>query len=111
MMYHASMMDNLELEDRRPNSAVVNVPLTPPLLDAKDDSRGGGRAQQDRPEPSSGTTHCLWCGRAFTPRSTGGSPQRFCSSGHRQAFWVAARRWIMKAVQAGLLSTECLKVP
>jgi hypothetical protein len=52
---------------------------------------------------------CLWCGRAFTPRSTGGSAQKFCCSGHRQQFWIAARRWTMRAIEAGLLSVDCLK--
>ena len=47
--------------------------------------------------------HCLWCDRAFTPRMTGGSAQRFCSTGHRQQFWIAARRWTMRAIEAGLL--------
>jgi hypothetical protein len=51
----------------------------------------------------------LWCGRAFRPRVTGGSAQKFCTSGHRQAFWDAARRWTMRAVETGLLSVDCLK--
>src|SRR6266849_5893906 len=53
--------------------------------------------------------HCLWCGRAFTPRRTGGSAQRFCSTEHRKAFWTAARRWTMRAIETGLLSVDCLK--
>src|SRR5690242_17030266 len=53
--------------------------------------------------------HCLWCGRAFTPRATGGSAQKFCCTGHRQQFWIAARRWTMRAIEAGLLSVECIK--
>jgi hypothetical protein len=52
---------------------------------------------------------CLWCGRTFTPRVTGGSAQKFCSTGHRQAFWIAARRWTMLAIETGLLSVDCLK--
>jgi hypothetical protein len=52
---------------------------------------------------------CLWCGRAFTPRATGGSVQKFCCTGHRQQFWIAARRWTMRAIEAGLLSVDCLK--
>jgi hypothetical protein len=52
---------------------------------------------------------CLWCGRAFTLRATGGSTQKFCCSGHRQQFWIAARRWTMRAIDAGLLSVDCLK--
>src|SRR4051812_6991218 len=55
------------------------------------------------------TAHCLWCDRAFKPRKTGGSAQRFCSLAHRKAFWSAARRWTMRALDAGLLSIDCLK--
>jgi hypothetical protein len=40
---------------------------------------------------------------------TGGSAQRFCSTGHRQQFWIAARRWTMRAIEVGLLSVDCLK--
>ena len=54
-------------------------------------------------------TRCLWCGRDFTPRATGGSAQKFCCIGHRQEFWIAARRWTMRAIDAGLLSVDCLK--
>jgi hypothetical protein len=52
---------------------------------------------------------CLWCGRTFRPRATGGSTQRFCSTEHRKAFWTAARRWTMRAIETGLLSVDCLK--
>jgi hypothetical protein len=52
---------------------------------------------------------CLWCDRTFSPRMTGGSAQRFCCTGHRQQFWIAARRWTMRAIEAGLLSVDFLK--
>jgi hypothetical protein len=52
---------------------------------------------------------CLWCGRTFSSRATGGSMQKFCCTGHRQQFWIAARRWTMRAIEAGLLSVDCLK--
>jgi hypothetical protein len=52
---------------------------------------------------------CLWCDQTFSPRTTGGSGQKFCCTGHRQQFWVAARRWTMRAIDAGLLSVDCLK--
>jgi hypothetical protein len=52
---------------------------------------------------------CLWCDGTFTPRTTGGSVQKFCCAAHRQQFWIAARRWTMKAIEAGLLSVDCLK--
>jgi hypothetical protein len=55
------------------------------------------------------TVCCSWCGRGFEPRTSGGSDQRFCRAACRQAFWSAARRWVWKAVEAGLLSSEILK--
>jgi hypothetical protein len=64
---------------------------------------------REPPQRRTGKARCLWCGRAFTPRTTGGSAQRFCSTAHRQSFWVAARRWTMRAIETGLLSVECLK--
>src|ERR1051325_9171412 len=62
------------------------------------------------PDPqSSEKPNCLWCSRPFRPRATGGSAQRFCSTEHRKAFWTAARRWTMRAIETGLLSIDCLK--
>ena len=52
---------------------------------------------------------CLWCDRIFTSRATGGSAQKFCCTGHWQQFWIAARRWTMRAIEVGLLSVDCLK--
>jgi hypothetical protein len=52
---------------------------------------------------------CVWCGRTFSSRTTGGSNQKFCCTEHRQQFWIAARRWTMRAIEAGLLSVDCLK--
>jgi hypothetical protein len=52
---------------------------------------------------------CLWCGRTFPSRTTGGSAQKFCCTEHRQQFWIAARRWTMRGIEAGLLSVDCLK--
>jgi hypothetical protein len=50
------------------------------------------------------------CGVAgLSNRDRGGSAQKFCSTGHRQEFWIAARRWTMRAIEAGLLSVDCLK--
>jgi hypothetical protein len=57
------------------------------------------------------TVCCPWCGRSFRPRTSGGSDQRFCRAARRTAFWTAARRWVMRAFQAGLLSPEALKGP
>jgi hypothetical protein len=55
------------------------------------------------------TARCPWCGHTFEPRSSGGSGQRFCRATCRQAFWTAARRWIGRALEAGLLSADVLK--
>jgi|SRR5215471_4635034 len=61
------------------------------------------------PQPVALSTCCLWCDRTFTLRTTGGSAQKFCCTEHRQQFWIAARRWTMRAIDAGLLSVDCLK--
>lgn len=55
------------------------------------------------------TCRCPWCGQPFEPRATGGSDQRFCSQRCRAAIWSAARRWVGRALEAGLLSAEALK--
>ena len=47
---------------------------------------------------------CMWCAGMFSSRTTGGSTQKFCCTGHRQQFWISARRWTMRAIEAGLLS-------
>jgi hypothetical protein len=60
--------------------------------------------------PDSSQPTCLWCGRAFTPRTTGGSPQRFDSASCRHAFGSAARAWACVLVDAHLLTVEVLKL-
>jgi hypothetical protein len=52
---------------------------------------------------------CLWCERHLRTGRRRGSPKRFCSPAHRNAFWSAARRWTMQAIEAGHLSPEALK--
>jgi hypothetical protein len=69
----------------------------------------GSVAAALEPSQKPEAARCLWCNRTFTPRTTGGSTQKFCRTGHRQEFWVAARRWTMRAIEVGLLSVECLK--
>jgi hypothetical protein len=54
-------------------------------------------------------TTCIWCGRLFATRRTGGSPQRFCRSEHRNAFWTAARRWAERAVAIGVVTIAELR--
>jgi hypothetical protein len=57
---------------------------------------------------TAGDTTCPWCNKRFLPRC-GGSPQVFCSSGHRAAFHSAARRWAEHAVAVGMLTVADLK--
>ena len=100
------MLQTIEIQERRPTPATGKAAQPSSMLRAMTIAAGPHNR-----EPSSESANCLWCGRAFTPRMTGGTPQRFCSTGHRQAFWIAARRWTMRAVEAGLLNVDCLKVP
>ena len=51
---------------------------------------------------------CQWCEGPFRARR-GGSPQRFCSSKCRSAFWTALRRWGERAVAAGVLSLDQIR--
>jgi hypothetical protein len=55
------------------------------------------------------TASCPCCGRAFRPRTTGGTDQRFCGAGCRHAFWSATRSWVALAFQTGLLTADALK--
>jgi hypothetical protein len=57
--------------------------------------------------PSPGA--CPWCGRTFTPRSTGGHTQRYCAEACRRSFDAAGRRWVTEALACGLLTIEALR--
>ena len=54
-------------------------------------------------------TTCVWCGSPFSPRATGGKPQRFCGESCRREFWQKLREWALLAVDTGLLPVEALK--
>ena len=54
-------------------------------------------------------TKCLWCGRAFTPRATGGKRQRFCRPACRRALDAAGRRYIEVALADGALTIPDLR--
>jgi hypothetical protein len=108
------MLNNLEILENDSKSVITAdvrsafIPANRAVVAA---DHGGGSvtpwlepAQKPAVEP-----RCLWCHRTFTSRTTGGSVQRFCCTGHRQQFWIAARRWTMRAIEAGLLSVDCLK--
>jgi hypothetical protein len=51
---------------------------------------------------------CPWCERPFRPRR-GGSPQRFCQSKCRVAFWSALRRWSERAIDLGILTIDDIR--
>ena len=52
---------------------------------------------------------CLWCGKPFTRRPSGGSRQMFCDPRHRIAFHTAARRWAERAIASGALTIGDLR--
>jgi hypothetical protein len=51
---------------------------------------------------------CDWCDRSFRPRR-GGSPQRFCGTKCRMAFWAELRRWGERALDAGVLTIDDIR--
>jgi hypothetical protein len=52
---------------------------------------------------------CLWCGEAFQARTNGGTTQRFCKTAHRRAFDHAARVWVRRAIERGILTVAQLR--
>ena len=108
------MQTTLELLEKAPESLIAAgvrsafVPRNRAVIAA---DRGCGSVTtvlEPAREPAP-DARCLWCDRMFAPRMTGGSAQKFCCTEHRQQFWIAARRWTMRAIEAGLLSVDCLK--
>src|SRR6267154_1983922 len=108
------MQTTLELLEKAPQSLIAAgvrsafVPRNRAVI-AADRGRGSvTKVLEPAREPAMDGV-CLWCNRIVTLRATGGSTQKFCCAGHRQQFWMAARRWTMRAIEAGLLSVDCLK--
>jgi hypothetical protein len=54
------------------------------------------------------STECEWCERPFRVRR-GGSPQRFCGTTCRTAFWSALRRWGERAIATGVLTVADIR--
>jgi hypothetical protein len=108
------MQTTLELLEKAPESLIAAgvrsafVPRNRAVIVA-DRGRGAVTAALEPAQKFALDACCLWCDRTFTPRVTGGSTQKFCCTGHRQQSWIAARRWTMRAIEAGLLSVDCLK--
>ncbi len=50
------------------------------------------------------TRTCPWCGKAFDRRSTGGKPQRFCSTRCRRAMDAGLRAWAHEQFTMGRVS-------
>src|SRR5205823_739405 len=80
---------------------IALVPVSRVVLSADHGNWSVSAALEPTPEPAPATC-CLWCDRTFTSRTTGGSSQKFCCTRHRQQFWIGARRWTMRAIEAGL---------
>ena len=53
--------------------------------------------------------NCLWCEAEFAQRKTGGMAQRFCSAECRIAFHNAAHRWLLKAIDDGLVPVAAIR--
>jgi hypothetical protein len=82
-VYNAAMQTTLELLEKAPESLIAAglksafVPRNRAVIAA---DRGCGSVTRML-EPARNPTpdgRCLWCGRTFTPRATGGSTQKFC---------------------------------
>jgi hypothetical protein len=52
---------------------------------------------------------CAWCGKRFVPRLDGGHTQRFCSPICRRGLDAAGRRYVVEALERGVLSIEALR--
>lgn len=52
---------------------------------------------------------CDWCGKAFSPRTSGGHPQRFCRPTCQKAFHAAGRDWLKQALVDGRVTIRELK--
>jgi len=104
MMEYASEILNKPVEWSVPEA--VKPAFVPPsqTVGSADLSRGSVAAGLEPAHEPAMDGCCLWCGRTFSPRTTGGSTQKFCCTGHRQQFWIAARCWTMRAIEVGLYS-------
>jgi len=112
ILYDLVMMKTSEFRTKHSEPSISAAAKAVFLAASHTEDRGGFPVTAAREldlEPA-WDARCLWCDRIFTPRATGGSAQKFCCTGHRQQFWIAARRWTMRAIEeAGLLSVDCLK--
>jgi hypothetical protein len=54
-------------------------------------------------------TTCMWCGKPFALRRSGGTEQRFCAPGCRRAFHAKLRGWSERMFAAGAITLDDLK--
>jgi hypothetical protein len=114
ILYDFAMEDTSETFDKSLEGSISEalrtafVPVSRVVLAANSGNMSVNAALEPTQKPARDVC-CLWCDRTFTPRATGGSTQKFCCTEHRQRFWIAARRWTMRAIEVGLLSVDCLK--
>lgn len=54
-------------------------------------------------ESNAPVAHCRYCGKLFTPRSTGGKAQQFCSEEHRLEWTKSVRRSIGEWIKFGVI--------
>ena len=52
---------------------------------------------------------CAWCEGTFTPKTVGAHQKRFCSVRCKGHYHAAARKWVQRAIGAGLLCIADLK--
>jgi hypothetical protein len=64
---------------------------------------------RDLDRPIAAVAVCLWCDQEFSPRNSGGSPQRFCCPEHRRAFHVAAHQFVLAEFSAGRVTIAAIK--
>jgi hypothetical protein len=64
-------------------------------------------AHSDR--PAAAFAVCVWCDHEFSPRKSGGSPQRFCCPEHRRVFHIAAHQFVLAEFSAGRLTVAEIK--
>ena len=54
-------------------------------------------------------TLCPWCAAPFTAKIVGAHRKRFCSVRCKNRYHAATRKWVQKAIGAGLISIVDLK--
>ena len=52
---------------------------------------------------------CQWCHKVFSPRNSGGTPQKFCSKECKRSFEKSIREWSYKQYEEGKLNLSELQ--